>query len=268
MKVGVYTNKYKDKNFTVTKKAESILSGFKIDSVRLNDGDSPVGLDYVITVGGDGTILGIALSCAKLNIPILAINCGTLGFLTETEQSQLSDCIERINSHNYTIEKREFIQVCAHDKTYNALNDAVIFRDSNHRLITLELSCNKQIVDRFGCDGYIVCTPTGSTAYSLSAGGAVISPSARVMGLTPLSAHSLNTRPMIVGLDELICIKNLSAEGDASLFIDGRRVCKIACKDCISISGSNLSVGFIRFKEHSFYYRLLDKLGKPPPDID
>lgn len=258
MTFGIYTNASKDASYVVTKKVEAELKARKVDCYRIVDdiGDC----DLVITVGGDGTILRVADACATKDVPILGVNMGHVGFLTEIEAVDIATAIDNYLGGNFRLENRMMIEVDFKGEKYRALNDIVAARDGNTKLITLKIECDGTPVDEFRCDGVVVCTPTGSTAYSLSAGGSAISPRAAVMGLTPISAHTLHTRPVVVSASETIAVTNSGAT-EAALSIDGEVIATILPNESFSCTGWEKGVKFVRYNSCGFYTRLLNKLN-------
>lgn len=270
MKVGIYANLKKMQSLEVTKNIISALRKRGIDFQLHNslkdkiDGEyfsfDNLEFDIMFALGGDGTILKLAKYCAQKDIPIFGINIGTVGFLTEIEPNQINDALKKILDGNYTLEHRSMINYCDGEKTYTALNDIVLNREYNSKLMLLDLYINGEIVDRYYCDGFIVSTPTGSTAYSLSAGGAILSPRANALALTPISSHSLHSRPIVVDDSEKITLKVLKKE-PFNLIADGNVVMDKYVGE-VTIEKSNKSATFIRLDNHNFYNKLLKKLNK------
>ncbi|MCL2555810.1 MAG: NAD(+)/NADH kinase [Firmicutes bacterium] len=269
--IGVYTNLSKDTDLEVTKKLVALLSNNNINFqlfdtlknehsfknfVFFTEKDYSK-LDLVITIGGDGTVLNVVKDCGKYNTKILAINKGTKGFLTEIELENIDKVLDIING-NYAIDKRILIEVCLKNNKYLALNEAFVSRKTS--MTCLNAKINDLLVDSYQCDGLLVATPTGSTAYSLSAGGPIISPNASVMCITPVCSHSLRSKPIIVGDTDTIEITLEQSYEDAILTIDGVEVDSINVNNTIKIKKSSHSINFLRLKESSFYSKLLNRL--------
>jgi NAD+ kinase len=215
-----------------------------------------------ITLGGDGTILHCIQNCIKFSIPILGINVGTLGFLTEIEVDQIKTAITALKNNVYGIERRRLLQLDLNGKEYVALNEVVFFRNTAS-LIKILLTVSDSIVDEYSSDGLIVATPTGSTAYSLSAGGSIISPESPVFALTPINAHTLRSRPMIVSDHNKIELKLLN-HATANIYIDGKEVAIIDCFSKIELSKSKQVCRFVRIDGcDNFYKKLAKKLKNP-----
>ncbi|NLL56832.1 MAG: NAD(+)/NADH kinase [Clostridiales bacterium] len=216
--------------------------------------------DVIVIFGGDGTVLHYAKICARYNTPIFAINIGRVGFLTETENTDLENSIERIIKGDYKIEKRSLINVCVDNKCYDALNECVISRDSKFALIDFEYKINDFAAEKLRSDALIIATPTGSTAYSLSCGGAIVSPEVECILITPVNAYTLNSRPLIVSDNSQIEVK-IKGQCNAYLNIDGEDGFKINHKDSVIITKSKLVANFIKFDEGSFYKKLRKKVN-------
>ena len=260
MKVGVYTNPQKDKDGSVKEHIFAEAEKHGITAEKYIDGER---YDLVVSVGGDGTILRVAKQCALTESPILGVNKGRVGFLTEIEPQDISEAFERIASHNFSFEHRALIDATVGDKHFHALNDVVLMRTGGGRLINMEVRIADELIDKFACDGYIACTPTGSTAYSLSAGGSVIGPHTPVIGLTPINPHTLRTRPIVVSSYEKIDMTYTDCGGGdgAGVYVDGELAAKLNCGETVSVTGWDRSVRFIRFGERNFYSKLLGKLN-------
>lgn len=256
MKIGVYSNPNKDPDNAVR---DSVYAAARENNIIAEPFDPNGRYDFIVSVGGDGTILRIAKNSATSEIPILGVNKGTLGFLTEIEPSELPDAMKKLSVRNYMIERRALIDATVRNVHYRALNDVVV-RAVGGRMIKMEVCINDEIIDSFTCDGYIACTPTGSTAYSLSAGGSVIGPNTPVIALTPINPHTLRTRPIVVGSFENITLKYTGAT-EAMIFVDGEQADKLADGESVSVTGWDRSALFVRFNRKSFYSRLLNKLN-------
>lgn len=273
MRVGIYTNIHKDKNFAVTDKlvksfdAQGILCYAhenlknKIACSGYFSENDNIRLDMLLTIGGDGTMLSISKWCAVKKIPVLGVNLGKLGFLTEAEPDGFDGLAKEIAEGKYTVEKRTLLCAELAGKKYYALNEIVITRRNVSKMIMLKVDIEGSPVDRYYCDGFLVCTPTGSTAYSLSAGGPVISPTANVFSLTPINSHSMHSRPIVIGDDENIGITLEARADDAMVLADGKNVCLLPEKQTIHIYKAPKRALFVRLNNNCFYSRLLRKLN-------
>lgn len=273
MTVGIYTNTYKDVDLSVTKELLKSFCGCgivcyayinlknKIEHTLFFDENNNIIPDMILAIGGDGTLLRVSKWCAKNKIPILGINMGKLGFLTEAEPHDFDELATNLLQGNYTVEKRTMLCATVEKKKYLALNEIVITRSNVAKMITINVNIDKDRVDTHYCDGFIVCTPTGSTAYSLSAGGPVISPTANVFSLTPINSHSMHSRPIVIGNNEQIEITLSGKADDAAVIADGKNVCNLNGNSRIKINKAKVNALFIRLNNNGFYERLLRKLN-------
>ncbi len=223
--------------------------------------------DVITVLGGDGTILESARKAAPSNIPILGINLGRLGYMAELELDEL-DKLEMIVNGEYSIEKRMMIKVEVLDKeggeklSAYALNDAVISNGSIARIIDLSLYEGGSLVSSYRSDGLIISTPTGSTAYSMSAGGAVVDPRVECICVTPICPHALGSRPIIFPKSAIIEVKNIcQREKMIFLTLDGRLNQELSYGDTVRITESELSTSLIRIKNNCFYNQLRKKMN-------
>jgi NAD+ kinase len=222
--------------------------------------------DLIVVVGGDGTILEAARRAALKSTPILGINKGRLGYMTAIEVDEL-DLIEEVMKGNYYLDARAMLDV---ELRYNgkplyvsrALNDAVISNGSVARVIDLQLKADNKLVGTYRADGLIVTTPSGSTAYSLSAGGPIIAPNVKAMCVTPICSHSFGGRPLIFPDESVIEIKNIcDREPHLYLTVDGRINIRIMKNQTVRVTKSDKIANLVRIKEHNFYSDLCNKLG-------
>ncbi len=222
-----------------------------------------------VVLGGDGSIMRASHFASRAGCPILGINTGHMGFLSELPSDDI-DCIEDYFSGNYTVEERRMLHVChmrngqMNGRPSSALNDAVITHGRVAKILDLEVICSGVPLGKFRADGYIVSTPTGSTAYSLSAGGPVIDPALRGICLTAICPHSLGARPVVVPDDREITVKYLGHGGTVSLSVDGSDTSQLEPGDSVKISLSHDIARFVRLggrARQSFYTRLHDKMS-------
>ena len=221
-------------------------------------------VDLLVVFGGDGTMLRVAREIAGSRTPILGVNIGGLGFLTAVPSSNLPQALKRVWDGKFQFESRALIQAtgrCAGrlvDRT--ALNDIVIGRGIASRLIELDVSVDGALLTRYRCDGLIVSSPTGSTAYSLAAGGAVVFPTADVFALTPICPHTLSNRALILPLTATIAVKVISPKPATILSVDGEVVSELAAGDKITIRRARRTVRLMHLAGSSFYETLRCKL--------
>ncbi len=218
--------------------------------------------DLLIAIGGDGTILSAAQKVFKTKIPILGLNIGKLGFLTETSIESIKDVLINIINKKYFLDKRSLIEIKIKNSAniFYGLNEVVIDKGNSSRMISVETFVEKEALLIFNGDGVIVTTPTGSTGYSLATGGPLISPSAAVIGITPISAHMLTARPVILPDDKKIKIKVTSKFKKARLVVDGNQEVVLNSSDTIEIKKSKYSINLVRQNSWSFYDLLRKKL--------
>ena len=220
----------------------------------------------LIVLGGDGTILSGLDYAIENDLPILGVNLGRLGFLTELETEELDEgVIDRLLTGDYAIDTRTTMMVEGQDYLkYFALNDIVITRATpSVRIVSLEYQANGAMVDCISGDGLIVATATGSTAYSLSAGGPVVLPGLECFVLTPICPHTLNARPVVVSADERITVRMVDDRGGAQAVLDGRRVIPLDREHPeITIRRSVRQARFVRLYEKNYYGLLRSKLSE------
>lgn len=222
--------------------------------------------DMVLTIGGDGTIIHAARHAAPLSKPLLGINMGRLGFVAGLEPDELH-MLSRLGTGDYTLEKRMMLSVVHESgdgkKKFHAINDAVISRGSLSRLIDIDVSLDKDHMCRYRSDGLIISTPTGSSAYSLAAGGPVVEPTMKCMVMTPICPHSLFARSVILGHSSALAV-SASCDDDTKVYltIDGSRTVILKKTDRVIVTSSSLEAVFISLKDRSFYTVLNDKFAE------
>ncbi len=222
--------------------------------------------DIAVTIGGDGTIIHAAKHAAAHKKPVLGVNLGRVGFVAGLELEELPE-LKRLFCGDYRTEKRMMLSVSVvgnHGrKTMYALNDAVVSRGSLSRMVDLTVTFDQNEMNRYRADGLIISTPTGSTAYSLSAGGPVVEPRMRCILLTPICAHSLFSRSVLFGGDATLTIGAQPSEDDGIfLTIDGERSIPIAKDETIEIKASDRDAELILLKDQNFYKILNEKLSE------
>lgn len=275
-KVILTPNPYRDRNFQTVREAMRILnqSGmevkiclpFEVDrtydlpkDLRFSrlDRELPTA-SMVICFGGDGTILHMAKAATRSGVPVLGVNIGTMGFMAELEASELQE-LTRIASGDYVIDERMMLDVTVHrdrDIIFHdiCLNDAAITKGAVARIVHLKVDCDGIQALECGGDGVIVATPTGSTAYSLSAGGPIVEPEANSILVTPVCAHDVGSRCIVVSEKRIVTVGlTHNARRNAFLSVDGGRATKINMGDVITIQKSNLTTKLVRLKSRSFF---------------
>jgi NAD+ kinase len=221
--------------------------------------------DLLIVFGGDGTMLSVARAVAGLPTPILGVNIGGLGFLTAVPSSKIVEQLPRLFSNDFLFEERSLLQ--ARGKTAGqelaqvALNDFVISRGATSRLVDLQVRIDSEPLTNYRCDGLIISSPTGSTAYSLAAGGAIVSPTAPVLTITPICPHTLSNRSVIISSDCKVQVEVLSQKLEIFLTADGQVQAPMFRGDTVEIQASTTTVRLVRFPESSFFKTLRQKLN-------
>jgi NAD+ kinase len=221
-------------------------------------------VDLLLVFGGDGTMLSIAREMAGSQTPVLGVKVGGLGFLTAVQSHQLAPSLKQIWEGDYLVESRPMIQASgkAQGKSIAeiALNDFVVSRGSTSRLIELAVTVDAEELTRYRCDGLIVSSPTGSTAYSLAAGGAIVSPDSEVLTITPICPHTLSNRSVIVPMDSVVQVTVLSERVDTILTGDGQVQIPLNAGDFVQIRKSKMAVRLLRLRGSSFFRTLRQKL--------
>jgi len=271
MNVAIYANEAKDKDLALTNKLSALLKkegcgvflcGDKKDAAK----SSFEGADVLIVVGGDGTILGVCGPAAMAGVPILGINLGYLGFLTEVEDDDLERAVGELVKGNYHTESRAMLEAEHEGGRYFSLNDIVFLRDSTFvsqkKLVEFEIYSDGALIDMIDADGVIVSTPTGSTAYSLSAGGPILSPSISATLITAICPHTLHFRPLVLSDGERITVKVAGESARVCVSFDGYNKFCLCQGQSLSMGKSALSAKFIRFGKSNFYDKLRNKLSK------
>lgn len=221
-------------------------------------------LDLVLSMGGDGTLLLAAASASPHGVPILAIDLGGLGFLSTVTLSRAKDALKKIIAGKYTTEERMMIQarIMENKKEHNrfiGLNEVLFHVGSFGKLVHLRTHIDKHPLTTYSADGLIIATPTGSTAYSLSAGGPIISPSIEGFVITPISPHALSARPLVIAVNENLRIENMKKDRPVTITVDGNNLGTFQGSEYVLIEKAPYKTRLIFFHEH-FYKRLKYKL--------
>ena len=275
-KVILTPNPYRDQKFSTVREAAEILHNAGIDTriclpfevdksyelpkdIRFSRLDRELpGASMVVCFGGDGTILHMAKAATRHGLPILGVNIGTMGFMAELESTELP-MLARIAQDDYTIDSRMMLDVTVQrdkDIIFHdiGLNDVVITKGAVARIVHLSVKCDGIQAMECGGDGVIVATPTGSTAYSLSAGGPIVEPEARSILITPICAHDVVSKCIVASDKRVISVElTQNARRNAFLSVDGGRALRMNIGDVAIIRRSNLVTKLIRLKDRSFY---------------
>lgn len=270
MNIGIIVNQYKDKNYEVTHNIIKYLNEKKIipfTTFRVSATDIMYKfvsedeiykeINFMIVVGGDGTLLSVSYPCAKNEIPILAINMGTLGYLANVEKDEIYEALDKLLKDEYTIDERIMIESSFYKDEKKikkvALNDFVVTKGINSKVVSLDVTINNNHLGIIRGDGLIVSTPTGSTAYNLTAMGPVLDPRADVLVVTPICPQTYS-KPIVIASDEEVYIKvSYRSVEDVALSCDGQVVKYIENDETIVIKKSAEKVKLIKIYDKSFY---------------
>lgn len=222
-------------------------------------------LDCIFSFGGDGTFLQAVKYSLITNAPLLGINLGKLGFLSDSSISELAKSIDDLKNNKFKVQKRMMLRAVVKRKNKMiasaiALNDAVIYKGETPKLIDLRFYADRRFVMETRCDGIIIATPTGSTAYSLSAGGPIISPLMNAFIVAPINPHILSVRPMVFGANNKLIFHLKDSDSTSVLQLDGINIQKLKAEDEIAISVASQKVNFIKLTNKTFYQILRKKI--------
>lgn len=242
---------------------EAVLDEVEV-SARLRVGGAGETCDLVIVLGGDGTLLSVARSLAT-EVPILGVNMGRLGFLTEVNRTELYAALAEVLAGDYELEKRSMMnaELRRQDEAlhrFRILNDAVIGKSALARIIELTLEVDGKLVSLYRADGLIVSTPTGSTAYNLSAGGPIIAPALPLVVITPICPHTLSQRPIVLPSTSQIEVKLETPHEEVYLTLDGQEGKSMEYGDVVRLTPCDLSVRLVRTSGRTFFDSLRGKL--------
>ena len=303
----LFSNVNKDPDQSITDRLEQMIRARGHETTRVMEGDEVPeegisqeilrSLDCAIVLGGDGTMLRASHAIMDSSVPMIGLNLGTMGFLTEVECSAMEQMVDRLIRGDYFVEERMQLTgrirrgACckaagrttedpgaetpaatdtkpeaAHDEVFSALNDVVIIREGVLRLIALKIYVNDVFFDTYEADGVILSTPTGSTGYNLSAGGPIVSPKTRLLVLTPISPHSLSKKSVVFGAGDRIRItleeKRKTQINEGIVSFDGYKNYGISVGDEIEVYAAEAPLRLIRFEDRSFYEVLSRKLSQ------
>ena len=271
-KVGFITNINRDTDRSVTRTLTAFVQSLGCEAIEFADSITTY-VDFIVVLGGDGTMLRAARYAAPQAIPLLGINLGNVGYLTDADRAHAKESITKVLAGDFKIEQRMMLEAhTAKSGPHLALNDVAIYRGAVSRLVECQVSVNGDYMDTFRADGLVVATPTGSTAYSLAAGGPVLKPDAKMMVITPISPQSLSARPVVLPHSDTIKIRLKNTPqiyvSKISISFDGEGVAPAEMIDIagdeivISISASPYHTNIIKTKDFSFYETLRMKIGR------
>ena len=240
-----------------------------ITGTRIEDSGLPVGetIDLAVVVGGDGTMLHVARSLASYALPMIGINLGRLGFLTDLSADRMHEGMDELLRGEFTVEERIMLQVQISNGRDNlnesvALNDVTLSKGNTGRMIEFDTHVNSEPLGRTRGDGVIIATPTGSTAYALSAGGPILHPLLPAIVFAPICPHTLGHRPMVLDDSSIIELEILDLAGaDGNVFIDGLKQLAVSGNEIIRISRAETVTRMVRINSHNHFTTLRSKLG-------
>lgn len=221
--------------------------------------------DYLISIGGDGTILRAATFIRNYNLPIIGINAGRLGFLATIQEENIQKLLTRVLASDFSISKRTLVSLHAHPENVDledlnfALNEITVSRKDTTSMITIETYINNEYLNSYWADGLIISTPTGSTGYSLSCGGPVIMPTSNCFVITPIAPHNLTARPLIIPDDSELTLKIKGREEQYLVSLDSR-ITSVSNETTLTIKKSDFHISIIEFPEEGFLRTIRKKL--------
>lgn len=235
--------------------AQAKLVGFTCSLIE--DGGSE-GADMLVVSGGDGSLIRYAEQCWQYDMPMLGVHVGRVGFLSECTEEEFAFALERIKSGSYTLDKRTMLACSINGgEKAHCLNDVLVFKHSFSGVAQMELSIDNQSVGTIFGDGIVVATPTGSTAYSLSAGGPIVADGLEAILVTPICPHTLHMRPIVASMNALVRIEVI---GNGVVAADGERIAEVETGDSIELGRSDRTVSFVRFGKQDLFDRIQKKL--------
>lgn len=280
-RIGIIPNLSKDNNLHLT---ESITKWLLDNNqeVLINNGiaiklgkpelgtkneDIYMNSDFIIVLGGDGTLLNIARQSAYYEVPLFGINLGHLGFLTEVEAEEMFPALEKLIKGEYEIEKRMMLEATVETDNIQkeksvALNDIGITKGPFSRIIRMGIYINDDFVDLYSADGVVISSPTGSTAYSLSAGGPIVSPDVEVMIVTPICPHILHSRSIVVSNNDEVKVEVCNNNNEVMLTVDGQQGYKLKAGDIVTVRQAQCYTNLVKLKDRNFFQVLRKKISE------
>ncbi len=280
MKIGIVPNLSKDLDLQLTRDIIDWFDNRKVDILLEEEIAQKIGrersgaakeqlfgsTDIIIALGGDGTFLNVARQASTYDVPIFGINLGHLGFLAEAEVSDVYTSLEKVVAGDYQVEKRIMLEATVENhqsktQEFIALNDIGITRGPFSRIFTYSIFINDAFVDLYSADGIVICSPTGSTGYSLSAGGPIVSPDVDVLIVTPVCPHTLHSRSIVVSGSDTVRVEVCDNNMEVMLTADGQLGHKIQPGDVITIRKSSCITKLARMSDRNFFDVLRRKLS-------
>ncbi len=245
-----------DKKVVVEDEKAGALNASPLSSV------DPSRIECLISMGGDGSILRIAHEFSSLNAPIFGINLGHLGFMADVQIEDLTSGLQDLIHGSYTVQDRTMIDgISSQGSSFFAINDCVFHRAQNPSLIEIRLHVNNRFLNTFEADGLIIATPNGSTAYSLAAGGPIVSPEIHALVLTPICPHTISNRPIVLPLNSEIRIEYISKKKPIEVVTDGLSRFELRTGETVSLKPSQKTFKLINLNRNDYYSTLRTKLG-------
>lgn len=273
MKFGIFANPEKDLGMEATKTLVCTLEAAECEICYDSETASILGIseyedakhcDVLLILGGDGTILHAAHKYVKYGIYLAGINFGRLGFMSEINIEDVGSFIQRVKEGSYIIDERMMLEakVPSHGKTLYALNDFAIVRENHTKMMQMDLYVNHTLAENYNGDGLVVATPTGSTAYSLSAGGPIVAPNMQCIVITPICPHSLYARSIVTRCTDVVEVCPTNCPAGIVLSVDGQQEISLKKNDIVKIQFTEQKAKFIRMSADTFFPQLKSKLAQ------
>lgn len=269
----IITNQLKDRDYSVTieikdyieRKGKRVILAQKDEEGFIVPGTVPEDADCGLVLGGDGTLIRAIRDLEGSRLPLLGINIGTLGYLTDVELKDYKSAIDRLCEEDPNIEKRMMLEgVMSSGEKDLAVNDIVLTREGNLRIVKFNVYVNRTLLNTYQADGVIICTPTGSTGYNLSAGGPVVEPTASLMVITPICSHALNTSSVVLSAEDdvevEICEGRYGRQEEVALCYDGAVQRKLVSGDRVKIRKADATAHLVKLSEESFMITMREKM--------
>lgn len=272
MRVALFPNPLKPKTLEV---AKNICEFFQPKDVTVHAPDTiaesigahplssiePTQLNFLISMGGDGTILKLAHEYAQFDVPIFGINLGYLGFMADVPLADLNSSLHELLEGKYEIEKRIVIHGSGHFGSHFAINDFVFHRGRNPSLVEITIHEKDRLINSFKADGVVIATPNGSTAYSLAAGGPILTPDLEAFVITPISAHTISNRPIVVASDTALTVSVSDSSEPIEVVADGLFSFELPHKQHVTLTRANRSFKLVNLNRRDYFSTLRTKLG-------
>jgi len=270
MRIAIVNHPLIPQSQQLQKRVAALLSEYGADTVcaTFDDAEQAVKTaDIAVALGGDGTMIHVAKLAAQSNVPLLGINCGHLGFMAGMEADDLSD-LKRLVVGDYTVDERQMLHVVVENEQngeiarFSALNEVAVSRGVTTHVAVFTLFDRDRKIATYAADGLLVATPTGSTAYSLSAGGPIVDPRVECFVATPICPNALTARPIVIGVDAALTLKITPRHEKDRLYLssDGEQGVEVGATDCIRVCRHEKTAKFIRFTPNAFYDTLHAKM--------